>query len=148
MEYEHKGIKIAFDADKGQFSARIAGEFVKAASLSAIKKRIDKSETFEQFAALVRPRGWGSRSEFERVTIVGIKKPVGKQSWSNTTKWIDSNGHEYEIAHPDTPDNEAALNARAALQKKHYEEKRAVEARHFEEMKAADALIVTRLPNA
>lgn len=117
MEYEHGGVKIRFAEQTGEFSAHVAGKYVKAPSLAAIKKRIDSSKTFASFEALVEKSGWHAEG-YEVVTIVSISRSKGKESWRNQSKWIDSKGREYREVATNSPENLFALQEYDALVEK------------------------------
>lgn len=117
MDYEHGGVKIKFTEQTGEFSAHVAGKFIKAPSLAAIRKRIDSSKTFAPFEALVEKGGWHAEG-YEVVTIVSISRPKGKNTWRNEPKWIDSKGREYREVATNSPENLVALQKYDALVEK------------------------------
>ena len=102
MEYEHNGIKINLDED-GMFSAFVAGKIQTVASLVVMKKRIDAVCAFMPFKA------YGEFIEFEaynlrEVTVVGIKRPLGRVTQWNKNKWQSDDGLSYKNIVPFTPE--------------------------------------------
>ena len=121
-KYEHKGVGIELSG-RGDFVATVGGKHRVFASVTSAKKAIDKAEGFVQFTAL-RDRNWQDPKGSDalvRVTIVGVSKKGGR-GWANQPVWVDADGHEYGSVYADTPANEAALAAQAALKIRHDEE--------------------------
>lgn len=145
MEYEHKGIKIAFDATSAEFSAHVAGRFKRSTSLAAIKKAIDKSQTFAAFDAL-RAASWESKDRGENYVpcrVIGIEKPRGAASYRNRPLWIIDSGSTKSELWVDTPENRAAIDKYVALVK-HQEAER--ERMTKERSEADDAIQCVQFP--
>lgn len=148
MEYEHKGVKIVFDAEKGKFSASINGKQESRGSLDAIKKAIDKVDAFVPFVAL-REYATFSGPAYSEVTVVGIKKArVSKYAYrQDADDWLLSTGYQERSVYANTPENIAALNERSALRKAQEVERNALSEKHKAEREAIDAKIVLLRPN-
>lgn len=142
MRYEHKGIEIEFDAGSEQFSARIDGKLKRSASLDAIKKQIDKRETFQTFPALIEPRyRKNSESPFIEVRVIGIKKGRGRYK---SDEWeIENRSAEFRV-YADTPENRKLLQERADMRERHIAEKE----RMIAEGAALDEKLVTLRPES
>lgn len=126
MEYEHKGVQIAFDATKAVFSASIGGKFKRSASLPAIKKAIDThmASEFKPFTALTDPP-WHDRKKapYAVVTVTAVEKGRGKYGSSAMDHWALSNGTKVRSVAVDTPENRKRIEDYAALKEKHRREK-------------------------
>lgn len=89
--FTHKGIEITLDEKRGDFSATIGGKRERAASLSAIKARIDKAKTpvFEPWDGLREGGTWDKGNAVVSVggvclvpvRIVGIEKTRCGMEW-------------------------------------------------------------------
>ena len=77
MTYEHREIAITFAEDRGDFTATVAGRFIRKSSLKDMKKHIDQVETdgFVPFKALE----WDySEPSLNEVLVTGIEKRRGR----------------------------------------------------------------------
>ena len=104
-DYRHNGIEISFDTPSAKFEAVIDGKRVRAVSLDAIKKQIDKRKSFDEFAALAAERyGRGMRE----VKVVGVRKPRGRHQSSH---WVfEKGGADWRVLR-DTPETRALVAA-------------------------------------
>ncbi len=124
MEYEHKGVKIAFDANRAAFSATIGGKMKRSSSLAAIKKGIDAhlANAFVPFQALRRPN-WTDRTEanYVTVTVSGISKRAGRGA---QLEWDVEGRGLVRSVWADTTENRTAIDAYFSMKQKHDAEKK------------------------
>lgn len=106
----HNGTEISMN-QFGEFVAKVGGLVVKAVSLPAMKKRLDKTSPFEQFKAFTI----NYYDKLEEHTIVGIQKNRGYPSYT----WKDERGHTYQHVYRDTPQARANLKKYLAAKEAH-----------------------------
>lgn len=110
----HKGVVITL-LSNGKFEAVMNRKRITRTSVDAIKKEIDKAQTFDSFKAL-----HSQYSTLRELTIVGTKKILGRYR-KGELEWVASNGVTYYEVYDDTPENRAALTAAFALRTKNEE---------------------------
>ena len=144
MKYTHAGVDIEFVEASGVFRATVAGERVTAPSLAGIKTKIDKSNKFEQFTAIVdKGRFYGEPAKggrFKEVVIVGIKRAKAN-SYRGADLWVTSTGEHLSEVFVNTPKNLAALTDYDALGVRLDKEKKALEEAHSKARKDAKAAL-------
>jgi hypothetical protein len=101
--FVHNGVEITLNESSGKFSAAINGERVTSASLSAIKKKIDKPAEFQPFPAIVMDFG-GAKDVF-----IVRKKKLKAASWRAKFSWVDDKGREYGAVIPSTQEAKDAI---------------------------------------
>lgn len=112
--FTHKNTEITL-SERGDFTATVSGKFVRASSLDAMKKRIDKAaeETFEPFYALRdrSHRDGKDAPDLVRIKIVRKEKP-GRSRWDKGG-FVDEAGQVYQ-SRSLLPDTQDARSAHAA----------------------------------
>ena len=111
QKFEHNGVTITLTS-YGNFQAAKNGAMLKAPSLPAMKKKLDKLDTFTPFKALYA-RYYSE--EYEVVTVTGVRKHRGG------SVWILSNGAEREDVIEATPENTVIAKAYKKLKAKNSE---------------------------
>lgn len=111
--FHYKGIAITLN-ESGKFEAIVGGKKAVAASLDAMKKRLDKAEVFKPFKALTIG-GWrGEVPKITEVVVVGIEVP--RKTWRGFQPlWKLEKGSPVAQCYPDTPAVRADLRAYSAL---------------------------------
>ncbi len=108
MTFEHKGTSIVLNEVTGRFEATIKGQKVKAASLEAMRKRIDFAEKtdFKPFTALDTEGGRRSNSlKVVEIKIVDIRKPANPRYNRSPLTFVSDDGTEHGWVMENTPKN-------------------------------------------
>lgn len=108
--FTHNGTKIDIEPD-GTFKALGPSGVLKAPSLAAIKKKIDKEKPFTAFPALAF--SGGLTKKLDAFMVVGVRKST--RSYSNDVFYVCSDGQERMRIYYDTPENRKKLKAYMAL---------------------------------
>lgn len=130
--FTHKGVPITL-MPNGKFTADTPNGKVTAASLDAIKKRLDKPAEFAPFAAFLI-KGWNEK-KIKDVTVIGTVKARRKY---HSDEWQTDDG-AVNAVYADTPENRAAAQAYIDTIKRVTATKMALD----DELRAAEAAIVT-----
>lgn len=115
--FNHNGVEILLLAN-GKFAAQTPTGRITAASLDAIKKRLDKPAEFEPFKAFYFS-SWGKQIIVE-CTVIGIAKSRKKYE---ADKFITDKG-ERQSVFADTPENRAAAQAYLDMRERHIQIRR------------------------
>lgn len=93
--FVHKDIEITL-SEGGHFVAFINGKRTVAASVAAMKKKIDTATAFEPFDGLIFDRDL--EEPILQVRVIGVQKPSGRASWNNCATWlIDGRKNESKV---------------------------------------------------
>lgn len=134
---EYNGIPIEV-TDAGIFRAKVGGNVLVAPSVAALKKKMDATEKFVPFTAVVPDPPYGvSPREYKRVQVLARKSVRGK--WH----WVLDNGRSHTQVFADTPASVDALIAKDAIVFRHRKEREEMMERHSREaMEANNRMVV------
>src|SRR5262245_41268326 len=121
--FTHNNTTITCD-DSGVFHAKKDGADFEAASLAAMKKKLDKANPFPAFDAL-DTRNYGVHP----VRVVGVTKP--RASWRRVS-WKFDTGEERERVIEDTPANRELCEQMKAQSERHEAERKRQENERIE----------------
>lgn len=136
----YKEIEIDFPSENSPyFSAMVGGAYKKCPSLAAIKKVIDKANTFAVFTGLVN-----NIYKSSTVKIVAVNKAARR--FQDGLVFLDNGGREFKELYLNTPQNIKVIAAAKALAEQHEKETDEMSERHERERDKARSLIVTLTP--
>lgn len=156
LRWEHLGVAITFNPGTANFVAQAPGKRLSAASLDAMRSKIEKLnvEKFTPFSALVEYKGWedptkkrarevvkkaerfdatrsGRYAFLLRIKVVSLDRSEGK------FRFLGDDGEDYPTVFPDTS---ATIDLWSDLQKAHFAEDQSAEVFKNRRIEASDKL--------